>query len=413
MKSLRLLHITDLHRKEKVRINSSDIIGDFKDNTIPAKYNSIVTDNWEDNCIKAILQWERLHSKIDAIICTGDLGDKGIVTTIEEGVSFLNLLCDKLSIEKTNLIICPGNHDLERDKGDSAFTNFETMLQKEGFQSFCTKEDIKIVKIKDISIFAINSCLGGTAQSLFIDKYKEIICNLTDDEDKEIRKQLDSLCQNYMVDYLDIPIIGNEQIDKLERDITNMDDNDSAIILMHHNPYPNKSVEFRPYCNTIDSGKTLSRLRGTNKNIFILHGHIHFEDSIITFSPKNRNNFVASIGGGALNNANGSMVAILEFFFTDTGNHILTNVYKISKNSSGFELDGHYSIYDNKLTTKQMKIDYDKPLKDNPGLIFSQLLTETNNPEKDDLLKVLLKDPAIKIDRKSTEDYQQWYISKH
>ena len=410
MKSLRLLHVTDLHRKVVTGVDPKDILVDLKDKAIPEKYNNIVTDYWERNCIKEILQWERLHSKIDAIVCTGDLGNRGDIRTIEEGAAFLSLMCKELNIGKENMIVCPGNHDLERDKGDSAFDNFETALKNEGFKNFCTN-DIQVVKIKNVSIFAANSCLGGTAQSLFIEKYKETISKLSDAEKQKIESELNNLCQTYMIDFLDIPIIGNEQAEGLREKITSLDDNDSAIILMHHNPYPNKSIECRPYCNIIDAGKFLNILRGTNKNIFILHGHIHFEDSIITFSPKNKNNFISSLGNAALNNENGSMVSILEFFFTDSGSHILTKVHKIYKDGSGFIRDKDYSICDHKLTSDQIKINYESQLRANNKLTFAQLSKKTKNPNDDDLLKVLLRDPSIDFDR-NTEDYKQWLISK-
>ena len=91
---MKILHITDLHYTNKIgsRTKQKKLIDNFIDD---------LTKNVED---------------IDFVIFSGDLVNDGSSVSdfqlAREG--FLEKILSTLKIEKKNLFICPGNHDVDR-----------------------------------------------------------------------------------------------------------------------------------------------------------------------------------------------------------------------------------------------------------------------------------------------------------
>ena len=106
--SIRIVHLSDLHWR--------------KDNE-----NIFVLQLFEP--LLRSLKAENAKRKIDAICITGDLldkGDSGCTSTAEAFSEFekniLTKIIEELGIEKKNIILCPGNHDLDI-KQDLDFTD--------------------------------------------------------------------------------------------------------------------------------------------------------------------------------------------------------------------------------------------------------------------------------------------------
>ncbi len=98
---MKILHITDFHYSSE-----SKLMNDMIDSII--------------NKIK------ELGHKFDFILFTGDLVFSG---TCQENFEkaclvLLNRLADDLNLDKENIIICPGNHDIDRDKIHSALYDY-------------------------------------------------------------------------------------------------------------------------------------------------------------------------------------------------------------------------------------------------------------------------------------------------
>lgn len=91
---MRILHITDLHYKNK---------GKYFEDSI-----RIV-----DALIKKILKY---RDKVDFVIFSGDLVWSGEILEdfIEAETFFITPICKALKIDKVNFFICPGNHDVHR-----------------------------------------------------------------------------------------------------------------------------------------------------------------------------------------------------------------------------------------------------------------------------------------------------------
>jgi len=414
MKSIRLLHITDLHFGKEIKSDKEESV-DKKDKAISPEFYNKINTHWTHDFIEAVKNWERItHTKINGIVFTGDLGIAGNSESIEKGVIFLNLLCQSLEIEKDNLILCPGNHDLQRDNIDTEFKIFEDHLRSNGYTNFSSYEKICKIKINNISIYSVNSCLGGVEQSLFIKKYKDIIKDLGSEEKDEFVTQLNNLKQDYLADYLDIPAIGTKQIDDLVATIGNSN-SDSAIVLMHHNIMPNNSIEMRPYSNIIDGGKAITSLMNTRKKIFILHGHTHFEYNIVASFPEQKDNFVSTIGCGSLNEEEGTKSNILEFYFSENDKHLITKVHSLFKfGTTGYKNKFSYDIYEKTLSRGESKIKLLEVVEEHNILRFDELKQKTNSLNDDELLKVLLTNEhkTVSINKGSTDDYNNWIISK-
>ncbi|MCL3782697.1 hypothetical protein EMN47_20110 [Prolixibacteraceae bacterium JC049] len=413
MKSIRLLHVTDFHfGKESDYKNTADL----KDGNVPKKLTNNLNSDWTEEFFNCVNEWSLAHNtKIDSIICTGDIGDQGKQKNIELGALFLDKLCTRLELDKADLYLCPGNHDLERKKVRSEFKVYEDILNKYSINNYSSYDSSFTTTIKDIPLISLNSCLGGTAKSGFSVKFNKILENIPDVHRNEITEELEKLGQNYLSDFLDVPAIGNKQLENTLEYISK-NNSDSAIILMHHNPVPNNSIEVRPYGSMVDSGKFITKVLNTKKKAFILHGHTHFDYDILSYFPNGDDNYVSAIGCGALNDTANGRANIYEFYYTNDNKHIITKVYRIQRiGSASFGIQHSHNIYDKGFTELDAPIMIEM-FKVRSSVLFSDLLLNLKNKGVDEisLLKVILKQEylLINIDKKNTDDYHKWCIIK-
>ncbi len=413
MKSIRLLHVTDFHFGKESDYKST---ADLKDGSVPKKLTNNLNSGWTEEFFRCLNEWTSTHHiKIDSIVCTGDIGDRGIPKNIEMGASFLDLLCTRLELDKSHIYLCPGNHDLQREKTRTEFKTYEKKLKKYSINNYSSYDNIFAATIKDIPIVSLNSCLGGTSKSGFNVKFKKILENIDADEKSDITNELNKLGQEYLTDFLDIPAIGNKQLDETLSYIA-QNASDSAILLMHHNPVPNNSVEIRPYSSMVDSGKFITKLLDSKKNTFILHGHTHFEYDILSYFPNGDDNYVSAIGCGALNDSASSRANVYEFYFTNDNKHIITKVYRIKRKGSAiFGVEHSHSIYDKGLS------EFDLPIlmalaAIRGSITFSELLDNLKDSDVDEIsiLRMILRyeSKIVNLDKKNSDNYLDWNIIK-
>lgn len=246
MKTLRILHLSDLHRppKENEKLGEQ-AIGVKEDETVSEDFsNTILEKNWENNFIKQIVAWSNSYASIDAIVCTGDLGTKGDPESIQLGAHLVARISDKLKIDVNNVIVCPGNHDLNRDAEIcNAFDNFKKYLTEAKIVNFCNGNDVCVISPNGIPIISINSCLGGNQKSAFIKKYSELDDSLTDEERNEFASNIGALIkQSFKDGHYDVPAITNEQRKNLMTAIsreTNGKKIDTAIVICFLQSYFN------------------------------------------------------------------------------------------------------------------------------------------------------------------------------
>lgn len=107
---MNILHLTDLHF-------NSDSYEKFSQNNMINKLLTFI---------------ESLDRKIDLVIFSGDLVFKGndIADFRNAKELFLDRLCEKLKLSASDIILCPGNHDMDRTfKSDSLEEKFENKIK--------------------------------------------------------------------------------------------------------------------------------------------------------------------------------------------------------------------------------------------------------------------------------------------
>lgn len=120
---MNILHLTDLHF-------NSDSYEKFS----------------QHNMIEKLLDYiSGLNKKIDLVIFSGDLVFKGNNLTDFKSAQqiFLDKLCDRLNIEKGDIILSPGNHDMDRSfKSESLEERFENKIKdSDSLFNFFHKKD--------------------------------------------------------------------------------------------------------------------------------------------------------------------------------------------------------------------------------------------------------------------------------
>lgn len=346
MKRISLLHITDLHFSSsgtgsaaicrRVQSFSAGLLQSLALNDCRARF-------LED--VPTILR--RSNIKLDGIICTGDIGTgKERLVTLPSGINYIGRLADKFSISHENVLIAPGNHDLDRDEpGHELDLFFEKCKEKEF--SYPQSSDPKKMVIKDIPIFALNSCVGGTEQSFYgiaKEKWNKALKNCKLGSLKTIVKKNPHL--KYQFEEMDIPVLGMPQLDKFSSLLSEASSS-FALVAMHHNPLPTNNVELRPFANLVDSGILIQKLVTSNKDVIILHGHTHCESALTIYqhgNGSNQNKLIAALGHHGLSDGEKSLAAVIDLFFNDSGLFIKANVIHIALNGSCYREDQCFSL---------------------------------------------------------------------
>src|ERR1035437_6522562 len=104
--SKNILHISDLHLE----------LFKTKEKQIKSRFNET---NFE---LKFIDRIKESRDKIDYIFLTGDLSNSGNSEEYDLVTSFINRLSKEFSVERKNIVICPGNHDVNWVNNRIAFT---------------------------------------------------------------------------------------------------------------------------------------------------------------------------------------------------------------------------------------------------------------------------------------------------
>lgn len=406
MKTIKLLHISDLHRGDS---KNKEFVGEHKDPAVSKSFAGTITAPMEIDFVEAIKNWQKLHGAIDAIICTGDLGEKGDADKILEGVSFINLLQKELSISSDNVLICPGNHDADRNKTeDDVFSGFSSALTEYGYKDH--QYDLTPFSINGIPFIVMNTSLGASEKSLFVLKYKELISVLDAKDQSLFKEEVEKSGMQFLNDCLDIPAVTNKQRQRVLNAITQIDTT-FVVLIMHHNLIPCNTVEIRPYSSVIDAGKTLDQLKDTDKDLLILHGHVHFPSSSILRWPRSVSS-VSSVGSGLFNETSSSSVNVIELFCSDEGDHLITVVYEYIKQVNGFKFNKSFCIYHSQITedvSSVLNLFESDPGK---GIIFSKIKEQAKCSERDLLRIVLSNDSLFSVSRNKSINVDDWVIHR-
>lgn len=277
-----VLHISDLHFG--IENNSSIALpNDFKQKRL---------DVFEE-LIEALKQHVR-KQRIDIVIISGDIGYKCQQEEYDDFKSWLQVLMKAINITSSQIVICPGNHDFNRNVTIAEVTssNFEELLSTdkisnrlkpfELFEKVCSD-----LKIPTMTNSAIENSEGKKPKYLYgvhyFEKYNIIVVvfNSAWNDNKKIDNQVRWLGKSLVID-----------AKRLTRKITN--DYDNAIILsvFHHPLSYMNTEEHKEKYDSKDT--TLQHL--TNFVSLIFNGHTHGG----VYEPEMLNNGVRVFRSGAI-----------------------------------------------------------------------------------------------------------------
>lgn len=420
MKKLNILHISDLHFKQD---GSFDTIKDInkKDQKsleiISKTLKKETTYKDSKDCFFVNVFGLFGNEKFDLIACTGDLGYQNLPGSIEKGAHYIGKLADILEVSRENVIITPGNHDLDRDaENGKEFEKFTQICSSKQFTFPKIMEPVLIEKM-GIPIIALNSCLGGTEHALLslpqtfwdiVKKYITENVDLSNVLNDNIPEEL-----KFQIQAMDIPAIGKSQLKSMWDYLGNKQGNFS-IILCHHNPMPAYYAQIRPYSSIIDSGPFIYGLWKQKKRAFILHGHTHCEGVLTTHEEDQKEHgFVTTIGSYGLFSSSSAAVTSIKILIDSDNNFLAGIITRHIKKGDIFQSMPEFYVLDRANSIVQSKYSLDK-VEANKQLEFSDFASilgkEKCEKTAEDLLRLSSRRQIniTNIDK----PIENWIISK-
>lgn len=347
--TLRILQIGDLH------YGSNASFLDKKDTAFPPELTSMINVSPLEDSLRSIISTAQ-KLDCDAIVATGDLGDKGRKELYRQGVHFLLDALTGNPALKDKIIVLPGNHDIDRDDAligiQQKFAHIEEALREVGLDSVKVDEPtIKhIYKANSGALlFALNSCIGcgerrflperigGQIQALISDLI--VPSNAPAPSGDQFP---DMLTQYY--EQLDTPAFDAGAIDLLfaKATSTTLQDASVFVIATHHNLLPQAQPRIAPYSELVNGGQFRSHLLQLDRPVIYLHGHIHSEVVEVIHQPSNARSLVISISAPLVSLG----YNIIEILFTDEGAAFGCRIlrYRLSDGGKVVELPGPLKI---------------------------------------------------------------------
>lgn len=252
---MNILHITDLHY--------STVMGGL------TKQKNLITNFLSDI--------SNLQNKIDLVIFSGDLVNSGDSDTVFDKASeeFLEPILASLNLPKERLIICPGNHDVDRSSLSKSVVKYidEEINDNKKLNSFFKKEtsDLKL------SYLPLRKYYSFT-ERFFPKNEKDFNSDMYSSHIREINgKKIGIISINSAWRAVGLDDTNNLlfPIEKLEEAIDRIS-TCSVKILVHHHPIS----DFKPY-NRYELEDEIHK-----RFDFIFSGHIHKNALSIDFTYK-------------------------------------------------------------------------------------------------------------------------------
>lgn len=342
MKITNILHVTDFHFSD----SHPDTKHKKKAELVSTSFSDeIIINDWRGRFCEASKIRLTDHLKIDVIACTGDLGTAKCKGSLQYGADFLERIAHDLQVLPQNVIVAPGNHDINRQvRVGKELVGFSRVCSQKGF-TYAKRNQTATFNHNGLNFLCLNSCLGGTEQAIYClpDDYWKAEKSMLEKKEISFSKDVYEYL-SYQTKAMDIPAIGIKQKDSCLRFLQNNQGN-CAIILMHHNPVPAGIIEIRPYANIIDSGPFLLELTNSGQYIIILHGHIHSQAGVSMYSHQDdRGGFVASIGSAGFSTTLNASASIIQVFTVGNNNFLKANIYSIERKQTDYKTSFQYTL---------------------------------------------------------------------
>jgi hypothetical protein len=299
-RQLRILQIGDVHYVDAaIRSNITDV----KDPTFPPSVLQELSTAPLQATVRAVATLVD-RQNIDAIAIMGDLTDRGSIVGYQACYTyFLNAFLQRLR-DPNNVVIVPGNHDLERMRQSSdalrdRFQKIDDFLRSVGRNPVPFEEAPALTVARDggeIQIFSVNTCFAcGTKRYLpsflsdaISDRMDAALAaaDLTSEKGRQI---LGSLYD------LDTPAVHDGAIQSLTSEMSGLAERHASLVVGHHNLVPQRTVRIAPYTEMVNSGAFRSALLKAGRPVLYLHGHIH-EDPIEVMQEAGTHGMLVLVG---------------------------------------------------------------------------------------------------------------------
>jgi 3',5'-cyclic AMP phosphodiesterase CpdA len=350
---LRILLISDIH------LNSSGVVRE----SVDAKENpGNIADSISGD--KVALFFETLEKIFPydgndfpkAVVVAGDLVNKGGTeqsanghTEFDAARDFLRKLASKLKLKTEDILVVPGNHDVDWSLGLDQRQRFSNYLQAvTEFSSpniidkHLTPRKITINGSKlgcyDVEILLLVSpTYSGIANSEDQEIARRIFKPLEDIElEESIRQQILNELHGAKGRF-DIAAIGHHQRQNIRQ--IGKDTNSIRIAVLHHHILPDSQLEITNFEAVIDSGKVLDELTkykfdlvltGHKHNKQLYHFGINDQNYLDVYSSPSLFSSTETCGASftviEINKINSLNYATLKYFQTTDGKEIGSNI---------------------------------------------------------------------------------------
>lgn len=281
MKSLKVIQLGDVHFPD----HRDSLIGDLKDDTVPATLVKAVAPNRLELVMRKIAEIADDASVCGLLIC-GDLTTKGDLDAYGLCVEYLHKAVEVGNSAKwhgDSLHVVPGNHDVKRELCDpkgvdlsGKFDPLVTSWDKCGRTAILPIDDIRSTVIRpnghSLALFSMNSCLGSGELRRVPNK----LCGQILDALKPHFKSdppADALAN--LGEQLDTPAFVDDHVRSLVSAIAALGDASLPIVLAHHNALSQAVPRLEIYTELLNGGLFRAQLASCARPIIYCHGHIH------------------------------------------------------------------------------------------------------------------------------------------
>lgn len=289
MKSLKLVHVGDVHFPDAI----AERVADVKDEAFPARIADMMIMR-PIQCVMRALQAE-LDSRTDAIVFSGDFTSGGNIPAYSECLEHFGRVLNLARWDPTRVHAVPGNHDVDRSQisadGSEPFKKFEAfaVAWKRFGVSVLTVEGVRQTEVTDgncrTALFSLNSCIGCGEKrylpKIIADKLERLMNDYVSDVGPKIGFDL-------IGETLDTPAFRQEDIESVCSQIKALDPHVLPLVVSHHNLLPQALLRIELYTELLNAGFVRSRFTRLPRPLLYCHGHIHDTPLEVIQRPANQ-----------------------------------------------------------------------------------------------------------------------------
>ena len=332
MKTIRILHLGDVHYDEAKQTSSMDL----KDPNVPDKLINTATVK----PLQAVLR-RLTNVELDGIAIVGDLTTDGDSTVYRDCVKYLIESLKLKDRQAGTVHAVSGNHDVNAEligKDDllEKFKPLEEAWEEHGVSALRADSPSTGTigcPAGEVRMFGLNSSVGTAEHQ------SEGVPVQVSEAIKDARSELAGDEDHYGLnaELFDTPSFVEDHIDETCEEIRGLALERVPIVVAHHNLMPQAFTRVAPYTHVLNGGMARTRLSSCERSVLYLHGHIHESpiEVVRQYAP-GRGQLICISAPLLIHGYN-----LLELSFTDDGLPLgcLVRQFRISPDGSVEEAD--------------------------------------------------------------------------